>query len=209
MQWNNIGYQQDTQQDVYADVKTSYSSNPFTQDNQDSQEFSLSSIQEKLGALNLVEEADITKSSPDVMPSAQTLNMSYQREYTTSAKTRSSSKLTTKEKVAIASYAAVVLALIIAVTVCSVLATNAFNSAVVLNANYSEEAVVVEELTAELQQDRFEELDRRAGELGYIDASRSNTMTYTELETRPAQNFEVKSNWFDALCDWFCGVFGG
>ena len=209
MQWNNIGYQQDTQQDVYADVRTSYSSNPFTQDNQDSQEFSLSSIQEKLGALNLEEEVDVAKTSPDLMPSTQTLNMSYQREYTTSAKTRSASKLTTKEKIAIASYATVVLALIIAVTVCSVLATNAFGSAVVLNADYTEAADVVEELTAELQQDRFEELDRRAGELGYIDASRSNTMTYTELETRPAQNFEVESNWFDSLCDWLCGVFGG
>ena len=208
MQWNNLGYQQDTQQDVYADVVTSYSSNPFTQDTQESQEFSLTSIQQKLGALSTTEEADATTSSPDLMPSTQTLQMSYQREYAVT-KTRTASKLNTKEKIVIASYAIVVLALIIAVTVCGVYVGGSFGSTITLNADYASASASVEELTEKVQQDRFEELAKRAAELGYIDASRSSTMTYTELETRPAQNFQVESNWFDALCDWFSNIFGG
>ncbi len=208
MQWNNeVGYQQ-PQQDVYADIKTSYSANPYAQDNTESQEFSLSSIQQKLGSLSQTQEADITSNSPDVMPSAQTLTMSYQREYA-AAKTRTASKLSTKEKVMIASYAIVVLALIVAVAVCGVSVTNSFNATLSSNAEYSELAQTVAELTAESQRENFEELDRRATELGYVDASQSNTQTYTELETRPAQNFSVESNWFDSLCDWFSNVFGG
>ena len=208
MQWNNLGYQQEAQQDVYADVVTSYSSNPFTQDTQESQEFSLTSIQQKLGALSTTEEADATTSSPDLMPSSQTLQMSYQREYA-AVKTRTASKLNTKEKIVIASYAIVVLALIIAVTVCGVYVGSSFGSTITLNVDYASASAAVEELTEQVQQDRFEELAKRAAELGYIDASRSSTMTYTELETRPAQNFKVESNWFDALCDWFSNVFGG
>ncbi len=207
MQWNNdIGYQQ-PQQDVYADVKTSYSANPFNQDNTDSQEFSLSSIQQKLGALSTTEEVNAT-SSPDAMPSRQTLDMSYQRDYS-ATKTRAASKLTTKQKIAIASYAIVVLALIVAVTLCGVSVTNTFGATMLSNAEYSELASSVEALTAETQTENFEELNQRAIELGYIDASRSDTMTYTELETRPAQNFTVETNWFDSLCDWFSSVFGG
>lgn len=209
MQWSNNGYQPETQQDVYADVRTSYSSNPFTQDTQENQEFSLFSIQQKLGALSSVEEADITSSSPDLMPSSQTLQMSYQREYAAAEKTRTASKLNTKQKVMIAGYTIVVLALIIAVTLCAVSVSGSFGTALALNANYAETTAAIDDLAAQLQEDRFEELAQRAAELGYIDASSSNTMTYTELETRPAQNFQVNSNWFDSLCDWFSNVFGG
>lgn len=208
MSWNNAGYQTETQQDVYAGVRTSYSGNPFAQDTQESQEFSLSSIQQKLGIFSTADEADITTSSPDVMPSNQTLHMSYQREYS-ATKTRSASRLSTKEKVMISVYSIVVFALIIAVTLCAVSVSGSFGSAIMLNSNYAEATAAVGELNEQLQQDRFEELVERAAELGYIDASDSNKMTYTELETRPAQNFQVDSNWFDALCDWFSNVFGG
>ncbi len=208
MQWNNdIGYQQ-PQQDVYANASASYSANPFTQDGADTQEFSLASIQQRLGALSSVEENDAASVSPDAMPSTQTLNMSYQRDYS-AEKTRVASKLSTKQKVLVASYVIVVLALIVAVTLCSVSVTNTFGVALADNAQYSEQASQIEDLTAQLAEEDFEELNRRATELGYVDASRANTMTYTELETRPAQNFSVESNWFDSLCDWLCNAFGG
>lgn len=207
MQWNNdIGYQQ-PQQDVYADIQTSYSVNPFTQDS-DSQEFSLSSIQQKLGALSQTEETGTVADSPDLMPSAQTLNMSYQRDYA-SVKTHAVAKLSTKQKVVIASYCIVVLALIVAVTLCGVSVTGSFDAALVSSVQYGELTESVDALVAQTQSVNFEELDRRATELGYVDASRSNTMTYSELETRPAQNFTVESNWFDSLCDWLSSVFGG
>lgn len=208
MQWTrDTSYQQTEMQanDVYSDVKTSYSANHFNTDTQ--QEFSLSSIQERLGQLSPIEDADITVATADVMPSSQTLNMSYSRNY--SEQTRVASKLSTKSKVLIASYAIVVLALIIGVTLCSVSVGGSFVAATTLNAEYAEVANRVAELTEQVNAEDYAALVERAAKLGYIDASTSNTQTYTEIETRPAQNFNVQTNWFDSLCDWLSGAFGG
>ena len=206
MQWTrDTGYQQTEMQanDVYSDVKTSYSANHFNTDTQ--QEFSLSSIQERLGQLSPVEDAEVAATA-DVMPSSQTLNMSYSRNY--SEQTRVASKLNTKSKVMIASYAIVVLALIIAVTLCSVSVGGSFVAATTLNAEYTEVVNKVAELAEQVNaEDAI--LAEKATELGYIEASKSNTQKYTEIETRPAQNFNVQTNWFDSLCDWLSGAFGG
>ena len=205
-QWNKSEFQQQPQQDVYADIRTSYSDG-FGQESPDAQEFSLQSIQERLGEWNTIEEQD-TVTSVDLRPSEQTLKMSYQREYT-AQNTKTAVKFNTKTKVAFAGYAVIVLALIIAVTLCSVYVTGAYSTAAGLNADYSEVSTTLDELIAATQEDKSGELFNRAAELGYIDAAKSTTMEYTELETRPAQNFHVESNWFDSLCDWLCGVFGG
>ena len=207
MQLSNSQYQQQPQQDVYADVRPSYG-NGYSQVTQDPQEFSLDDIQQRLGQLTSVAEPEVSTSA-DVKPSEQTLRMSYQREYT-AERTKTASKLNTKTKVAIASYAIVVLALVIAVTLCSVNVGGAFGLAVSRNSIYSDELTVLDELNAATQEEDFADLAQRAADLGYIDAANStNVMEYTELETRPAQNFHVESNWFDSLCDWLCGVFGG
>ena len=203
-QWNNSEFQQQTGRDVYSDIRTSYSDS-FGQ--QDAQEFSLESIQERLGAWTSVEEQDAVNSA-DLRPSDQTLKMSYQREYAASS-TKTATRLSTKTKVAIASYTVVVLALIIAVTLCSVAVTGAFGSASGQYARYTEVSSALEEVVAQTQEENFADLAKRAADLGYIDAAKSNTMEYTKIETRPAQNFHVESNWFDALCDWLCSVFGG
>lgn len=202
MQWNNDRYQQ-PKQDVYSDIETSASKTA-----EENTDFSMDEIELKLGVSATTESADISDASPDVMPSSQTLSMSYHRDYS-ATKTHIASKLSTKEKVMVASYAFVVLLLILAVTLCAVSVSNSFGTAILSSAEYLELSKSVEQLTAQSQMENFEDLDRRATELGYIDASRSNTMNYTELETRPAQNFSVESNWFDSLCDWFSSVFGG
>ena len=204
MQWNREKYQQ-PQQDVYADVKTAYSGNVETQDNQ---EFSLQTIQEKLGAFSGTEEQEVA-SSPDLMPSNQTIKMSYQREYAAASRARALSRLSTKQKVAIASYAIAVLALIIGIALCSVYVNGAFGSALNLNTQYVEVAEEVAQLSDAIGAEDYDELMRKATQLGYTEASNDNTRRYTEVETRPAQNFEVQSNWFDALCDWLCSAFGG
>lgn len=209
MQWTrDTSYQPTEMQssDVYSDVKTSYSASHFNS-TEAQQEFSLSSIQERLGQLSPAEDADVTVATADVMPSSQTLNMSYSRNY--SEQTKTASRLSTKTKVMIASYAIVVLALIIGVTLCSVSVSGSFLSATALNAEYTEAATKVAELTEQINADDYAVLAEKAAELGYIDASKSNTQTYTEIETRPAQNFNVQTNWFDSLCDWLSGVFGG
>lgn len=206
MQWtHDTNYQSnDAQVDVYSDVKTSYSADRFGQDNQ---EFSLSSIQEKLGALSVAESADVAVASMDVMPSTQTLNMSYARNY--SEQTRVASKINVKTKVMIASYAIIVLGLIIAVTLCGVSVSGSFAVTTSLNAEYSDVATRVAQLTEQIQTEDYASMAEKATQLGYIDASESNSQTYTEIETRPAQNFDIQTNWFDSLCDWLSGAFGG
>ena len=207
MQWaNRSNYTNtDIQTDVYSDVKTSYSADRFNQENQ---EFSLSSIQEKLGSLSAIDEMDVSSVSSDVMPSVQTLNMSYNRQYAEQTKT-SSSKLSAKAKVMIVGYTMVVLALILAVTLCSVSVSGSFVATSALNSEYTEISTNVANLAEQLQAEDYAALAEKAAQLGYIDASKSNTQTYTEIETRPAQNFNVQTNWFDSLCDWLSGAFGG
>ena len=206
MQWtHDTNYQSnEVQADVYSDVKTSYSADRFSQDNQ---EFSLSSIQEKLGALSAVENADAAVASTDVMPSAQTLNMSYARNY--SEQTRVASKLNVKTKVMIASYAIIVLGLILAVTLCGVSVSGSFAATTALSTEFTEVADRVAQLTEQIQVEDYASMADKAAQLGYIDASESNSQTYTEIETRPAQNFNIQTNWFDSLCDWLSGAFGG
>ncbi|MCM1533778.1 MAG: hypothetical protein NC099_03900 [Corallococcus sp.] len=207
MQWTNATNYQNTDAqtaDVYSDVKTSYSANRFEQDNQ---EFSLSSIQERLGIVSPIEDVDVNTASADVMPSSQTLNMSYTRNY--SENTKTVSKFGTKAKLMVAGYAVIVLGLIIAVALCSVSVGGAFSTAAALNAEYIETSAQVAELSEQLQADNYDVLFEKATQLGYVEASKSNTQTYTQIETRPAQNFEVQTNWFDSLCDWLSGVFGG
>ncbi|MCX4287365.1 MAG: hypothetical protein OSJ68_08815, partial [Clostridia bacterium] len=144
---------------------------------------------------------DVSSVSSDVMPSVQTLNMSYNRQYAEQTKT-SSSKLSAKAKVMIVGYTMVVLALILAVTLCSVSVSGSFVATSALNSEYTEISTNVANLAEQLQAEDYAALAEKAAQLGYIDASKSNTQTYTEIETRPAQNFNVQTNWFDSLCDW-------
>ena len=207
MQWNKENKYQQPQQDVYADVKTAFSGNTYAE--QDNQEFSLETIQEKLGAFYGGDAQDITvSSSPDLMPSNQTIKMSYQREYA-NGKARALSRLSTKQKVMIASYAIVVLALIIGISLCSVYVSGAFGSALALDSLYTDVAAQVADLNEQVGIEDYDSLMQRAAELGYTDSSLANTKKYTEVETRAAQNFEVPSNWFDSLCEWLCNAFGG
>lgn len=206
MQWNRENRYQQPVQDVYAGVSAAYSATGVAE--ADNQEFSLEDIQSKLGAFATVEEEVATASSPDLMPSTQTIKMSYQREYS-SQRAGALSRLSTKQKVAIASYAIVVLALIIGITLCSVYVSGVFGQALALNGQYGDVAAEVANLNEQIEKVDYDALMQKATELGYTEADQANTKRYTEVETRPAQNFEVQTNWFDSLCDWLCNAFGG
>jgi len=190
-------------EDVYSDVDTSYSTTRFSPE---VQEFSLESIQEKLGSFVETEQADGSTNS-DVMPTEQTLTMNYRRNYQT--ETAVAKKLSTKTKVAVVCYVAAVLVLILGISLAAVSVNGAFAQTTTLNADYSSVVKDIEALDATLAVEDVDMLAEKAAEFGYIDAAQSSTQTFTKVETRPAQNFEVQTNWFDSLCDWLCGVFGG
>lgn len=190
-------------EDVYSDVDTSYSATRYSPE---VQEFSLESIQEKLGSFVETEQVD-GATSADVMPTEQTLTMNYRRNYQT--ETAVAKKLNTKTKVAVVCYVAAVLVLILGISLAAVSVNGAFAQTTTLTADYSAAVKDIEALDATLAVEDVDMLAEKAAEFGYIDAAQSSTQTYTEVETRPAQNFEVQTNWFDSLCDWLCGVFGG
>ena len=190
--------------DVYSDLSTSYSA---TYAVPDTQEFTLDSISKKLGAIAPAEDNAAVQANADIMPSSQTQQMRYQRHY--QSNTATAKKVSTKAKVACVSYVAVVLLLVLGITLTAVAVSGVFGETLQISANYAEVADKVAALDEQLAQEDYGALAERAEELGYIDASESNTQMYTEVETRPAQNFNIETNWFDSLCDWLSGAFGG
>ncbi len=197
---NGFNSQPQVMTDVYAGVNTSPLFNNFA----DTQEFSMSAIQQKLGDIAQTTSETAT-SAPDLMPSGQTLNMTFARNY---APEQTATKVSSKTKALVISYVAVVLMLVLAVTLVGVSVGTSFATAVAAQAAYSEVTSQLAEVTQVASQEDYADLMAKAESLGYVDASASNTLTYTEIETRPAQNISVQTNWFDSLCDWLCGVFG-
>ena len=102
-----------------------------------------------------------------------------------------------------------VLALVLAVTLCSVSVAGSFQATTQLKAELGAVSTQLEQLREQLSVEDYEALSQKAESLGYYYPTGSNTQTYTELETRPAQNFDIQTNWFDSLCDWISSVFGG
>ena len=192
------------EQDVYAGVVAPDSS--YVLPKQETQEFSLEGIQSKLGDAPTVAAPQTDEyTAPDLMPSNQTLNMSYERNYSSE---KAASKISTKTKVLAISYVAVVLALVLAVTICGVSVSESYSGVVALDGQYSQIVSEIDALQKEIDTEDYADLLNRAQQLGYVDASNSNTKSYSRLETRPAQNFNVETNWFDSLCDWLCSIFG-
>ena len=101
------------------------------------------------------------------------------------------------------------LALVLGVVFASVAVNGAFSANVALTQSYQGALESISALETELSVEDAKMLAERAAELGYVNANESNTQTYTKVETRPAQNFNIKTNWFDSLCDWLSGAFGG
>lgn len=190
--------------DVYSDLDTSYSATYLAPD---TQEFSLKSVQEKLGNVDRLENNGETLLNADTMPTQQTLTMNYQREYQQGG-VKAAEKMTVKTKVAIISYVAVVLALVLGITFASLAVSNAFSQSVALSETYQDTLTEIAELEAQLSVDDESALAARAAELGYVSANEVSTVTYTRLQTRAAQDFNIESNWFDSLCDWISSIFG-
>ena len=192
------------EQDVYAGVVAPDSS--YALPKQETQEFSLEGIQTKLGDTpSAVAPQTEEYTAPDLMPSNQTLNMSYERNYSGE---KAASKISTKTKVLAISYVAVVLVLVLAVAICGVAVSESFSGVVALDGQYGQITSEIDALQKEISTEDYADLLNKAQQLGYVDASNSNTQSYTRLETRPAQNFNVETNWFDSLCDWLCSIFG-
>lgn len=178
-------------EDVYSDIENPYASSTSTGTLSDA-DLDILAIQKKYNQ----QTSEATQQ--------QTTNKVQVKE-TAVAKTA----VPTKTKVAIVAYIAVVLLAIIGISFCGVAVSGAFKSMAALEGEYATVSGDLAELEALINADNYEELAKRAEELGFIDANDATSHTYELLETRPAQNFKIETNWFDQLCDWLSGVFGG
>ncbi len=177
-------------EDVYSDIENPYASSTSTGTLSDA-DLDILAIQKKYNQ----QTSEATQQ--------QTTNKVQVKE-TAVAKTA----VSTKTKVAIVAYIAVVLLAIIGISFCGVAVSGAFKSMAALESEYATVSGDLAELEALINADNYEELAKRAEELGFIDANDATSHTYELLETRPAQNFKIETNWFDQLCDWLSGVFG-
>ncbi|MBR2974825.1 MAG: hypothetical protein IKC47_03690 [Clostridia bacterium] len=191
--------------DVYADVNNVSAANTISTEDQQM----LDAIQRKLGVYTQSSYVDVDESS-DVKPSQSTLTMTYKRDYAkASHSTAAQSKLNTKSKVAIASYVAVVLVLVVAVALCAATINGSFEAVVQGQDAYNQVNGEIANLQDKVNTENYDELYQKALEMGFVEADANNSYQYTKLETRPAQNFVVETNWFDQVCNWLSGVFGG
>ncbi|MBO5866638.1 MAG: hypothetical protein J6Q55_01100 [Clostridia bacterium] len=197
---------EDTNLDVYDDVNNlSATTNSISTEDQQM----LDAIQRKLGVYTQNSYVDVDESS-DVKPSQTTMTMTYKRDYAqASHNVASQSKLNTKSKVAIASYVAVVLVLVLAVALCSATINGSFVAVVNGQDAYNQVSDEVAALQDKVNNENYDELYQKAIEMGFVEADATNSYQFTKLETRPAQNFVVETNWFDQMCNWLSGAFGG
>lgn len=195
--------------DVYADIKPSASAYNAVDEKDDM----LLNIQSKLGAFSTTEpEIEDNFTNPDLMPTATTMRLGNQRtaeDIAVQKKVRAKVAVSTRTKVMISTYIIVVLALILAVTLCGVAISGTFAGIGSLKAQYSDRLIELSELQEIINADNYEELLEKATEMGFVQVDGSNSFQYTELETRPAQNINIQSNWFNDLCEWLSGIFGG
>ena len=202
-----ITKEETTNMDVYGDVGNLSATTTSAISTEDQQ--LLDAIQRKLGVYTQASYIDVDETS-DVKPSESTLSMTYKRDYTqTSPSVAKQSKLNTKSKVAIASYVAVVLVLVLAVALCSATINGSFVALLEGQAAYDQVSGEIATLQDKVNTENYDELYQKAIEMGFVEADSTNSYQYTKLETRPAQNFTVETNWFDQVCNWLSGVFGG
>ena len=193
--------------DVYGDVGNLSATTNATISMEDQQ--MLDAIQRKLGVYTQNSYVDVDESS-DVKPSQSTLTMTYKRDYDQASHGAAThAKLNTKSKVAIASYVAVVLVLVLAVALCAASINGSFTAVLQGQDAYNQVTDEVANLQDKVNNENYDELYQKALEMGFVEADSTNSYQYTKLETRPAQNFEVETNWFDQVCNWLSGVFGG
>ena len=196
-----------TNNDVYAGV-SNFSTAANTNVSYEDQQM-LEAIQRKLGVFTQNSYVDMDENS-DVKPTQSTMSMTYKRDYTQGQQgVDVNAKLSTKSKVAIASYVAVVLVLVLAVAFCAATINGSFAAVLQGEQAYNEVSSDVSALEQEVNTENYNELYDKALQMGFVEANPTNSYQYTQLPTRPAQNFTVESNWFDQMCNWLSAAFGG
>lgn len=179
---------------------------------------SRSEIAQKLYGQNYTEEAVREQSdasdysNPDLMPSIKTMQVTRSANYynpqMSETKSAVRSKYTTRSKILIASYAAVLLALALIITLTTVSIASLFSDVNRLEVELNREIETVASLDESIANaGSAEVIIDKATEMGMTTA---NTSTSFEVPvTKPNVTASTGTNWFDGFSDWVSNVFGG
>ncbi len=153
-------------------------------------------------------------SNPDLMPSMQTMQATQNAYYRPMVSreernaTTTKQKLSTRSKILIASYAAVLLALVLIITLTTVSIASLFADVNALEIKLNSEIESVAVLDDSIAQAETPEvIAQKASQMGMKNVSANQKFDLPA--TKVAQNANVNSNGFDNLCDVVSSIFGG
>lgn len=153
-------------------------------------------------------------SNPDLMPSMQTMQATQSAYYRPLSRTQdketagAKQKLSTRSKILIASYAAVLLALALIITLTTVSIASLFADASALELKLNSEMETVAMLDESIAQAEDPAIiAEKASQMGMTNQSVSQKFDLPT--TKVAQNSGVNTNGFDNLCDAVSSIFGG
>ncbi len=158
------------------------------------------------------EGADVENyTNPDLMPSSQTMRNhfsvtlpSFKTKYNTNTDNEKAT-LTRKGKIALVSYVAVVLALVLIISLMAIAVNATMANVSQLQGDIQN---TIEEINGMYSQVDAN-IDAYAAEMGLTAANEANTSYYTPIQTRNSAQYDIPDNWFNRLCEWVSKCFGG
>ena len=178
---------------------------------------SRSELAQKLCGPSYNEEYDIMDNAnedftdPDLMPSVTTMQITrspyYQQPAKAQQKEVTKQRYTARSKILIASYAAVVLALALIITLTTISVASLFSQVSALEATLNTEKAVVATLDEDIEAaGSADAVIEKAQEMGMTAGVISGSVALPETKAPVEAN--VSTNWFDSLCDTLSKLFG-
>lgn len=186
----------------------------FADDSLDDVDVSEDELMAKLLGDSKVEWDDLDESdtenytNPDLMPTSETMgNTDKETVKTKKSRNKVQNDIVVEgvNKVAVVGYFAVVLAIIIAICFVAVAVNASLTNIAGLQMKITQTTQDIEEMYVEVQ----ENVDAYAAELGLVNTADAKTVYYEAVDTRDKVTYNIPSNWFDNVCDWFSSIFGG
>ncbi len=149
-------------------------------------------------------------SGEDLMPSIKTMKLIDEQKAAKPAKrvvTRLN--LDKRGKVMVALYALFVTVLLVAIIISGVMVSNASKRVSALSSQAEQQQEVIADQNTQLKVLENESVIRSEAEkLGFVDGGEEITQIKT-VEFQEPTTYAPVTNWFDKICDWLSGLFGG
>lgn len=156
-------------------------------------------------------QPNIVEENPELMPSQTTMEIVRQNipQTQTQAPVAEGIKLNVQGKVLLATFGVIVLALVLAITLCAVAASSLSASVAVANGEIAAKLAQLSQLEGTIagleETARIESIAN--GVLGLQYPTQSQIVYYEALVAN-SNALTVPTNWFDAICNWLSSILG-